>query len=117
MTPEGRFQPVAVQIGRSGGGTTEILSGLQGGERVVASGQFLIDSEASLSGALDRLNAGAPEGQTAEAMPDMDGAADADPQGERDVLYWYDPRSEEHTSELQSLMRISYAVFCLKKKN
>src|SRR3546814_10378944 len=29
--------------------------------------------------------------------------------------YWM--RSEEHTSELQSLMRISYAVFCLKKKN
>src|SRR3546814_3693159 len=28
-----------------------------------------------------------------------------------------DKRSEEHTSELQSLMRISYAVFCLKKKN
>src|SRR3546814_9294411 len=27
-----------------------------------------------------------------------------------------EPRSEEHTSELQSLMRISYAVFCLKKK-
>src|SRR3546814_9905021 len=32
----------------------------------------------------------------------------------RDVLL--DDRSEEHTSELQSLMRISYAVFCLKKK-
>src|SRR3546814_3265464 len=29
----------------------------------------------------------------------------------------YAMRSEEHTSELQSLMRISYAVFCLKKKN
>src|SRR3546814_11843526 len=28
----------------------------------------------------------------------------------------HNPRSEEHTSELQSLMRISYAVFCLKKK-
>src|SRR3546814_10218041 len=28
-----------------------------------------------------------------------------------------EPRSEEHTSELQSLMRISYAVFCLNKKN
>src|SRR3546814_10477383 len=28
----------------------------------------------------------------------------------------WDARSEEHTSELQSLMRISYAVFCLKKK-
>src|SRR3546814_2525666 len=36
------------------------------------------------------------------------------------VNYWWghpDLRSEEHTSELQSLMRISYAVFCLKKKN
>src|SRR3546814_555070 len=36
------------------------------------------------------------------------------------VLLWFGPflalRSEEHTSELQSLMRISYAVFCLKKK-
>src|SRR3546814_2133937 len=32
-------------------------------------------------------------------------------------LWWRDgDRSEEHTSELQSLMRISYAVFCLKKK-
>src|SRR3546814_2771132 len=29
----------------------------------------------------------------------------------------YEERSEEHTSELQSLMRLSYAVFCLKKKN
>src|SRR3546814_9760695 len=32
------------------------------------------------------------------------------------VLSWFQDRSEEHTSELQSLMRISYAVFCLKKK-
>src|SRR3546814_4965166 len=31
-------------------------------------------------------------------------------------LCWIVSRSEEHTSELQSLMRISYAVFCLKKK-
>src|SRR3546814_1781505 len=33
------------------------------------------------------------------------------------IHYRADYRSEEHTSELQSLMRISYAVFCLKKKN
>src|SRR3546814_5134360 len=32
-------------------------------------------------------------------------------------LHLLPERSEEHTSELQSLMRISYAVFCLKKKN
>src|SRR3546814_12977136 len=31
-------------------------------------------------------------------------------------LWGFEERSEEHTSELQSLMRISYAVFCLKKK-
>src|SRR3546814_1164976 len=36
--------------------------------------------------------------------------------GARRTLVWIDCRSEEHTSELQSLMRISYAVFCLKKK-
>src|SRR3546814_7934745 len=39
--------------------------------------------------------------------------------GPSDILMMYsvtDVRSEEHTSELQSLMRISYAVFCLKKK-
>src|SRR3546814_2724297 len=34
-----------------------------------------------------------------------------------DALQDCDIRSEEHTSELQSLLRISYAVFCLKKKN
>src|SRR3546814_3952980 len=34
----------------------------------------------------------------------------------REIMGSVDPRSEEHTSELQSLMRISYAVFCLKKK-
>src|SRR3546814_1841996 len=34
-----------------------------------------------------------------------------------EVLTKVAARSEEHTSELQSLMRISYAVFCLKKKN
>src|SRR3546814_5673774 len=34
----------------------------------------------------------------------------------REFVTTHDWRSEEHTSELQSLMRISYAVFCLKKK-
>src|SRR3546814_7667054 len=35
----------------------------------------------------------------------------------KSIAHPWEPRSEEHTSELQSLMRISYAVFCLKKKN
>jgi Cu(I)/Ag(I) efflux system membrane fusion protein len=46
----GRFQPVEVRIGRESGGRTEILAGLNEGQKIVASGQFLLDSEASLNG-------------------------------------------------------------------
>jgi membrane fusion protein, copper/silver efflux system len=56
QTVQGEFRPVRVRTGRSGGGRTEILAGLMGGERIVVSGQFLIDSEASLSGALARMS-------------------------------------------------------------
>src|SRR3546814_6224490 len=61
-----------------------------------------------------------------EEVVDVQAAVLADEQsaqllGELDVVRVGDfirmGRSEEHTSELQSLMRISYAVFCLKKKN
>lgn len=77
------FHPVRVQIGRSSDGMTEILSGLKGGEKVVASGQFLIDSEANLSGALERLNASAIEESSmpSDVMPGMpDMATPAPPQ-------------------------------------
>ena len=46
----GRFSPVEVKLGREDGDRTEILAGLVEGQKVVASGQFLIDSEASLAG-------------------------------------------------------------------
>src|SRR3546814_2551781 len=51
-------------------------------------------------------------GLYAEQVADELGMYDDDPLGKIGYL----ARSEEHTSELQSLMRISYAVFCLKKK-
>src|SRR3546814_4477313 len=44
------------------------------------------------------------------------GLAEPEGDGRRSTVGVLDTRSEEHTSELQSLMRISYAVFCLKKK-
>ncbi|WP_454885395.1 efflux RND transporter periplasmic adaptor subunit [Sphingomonas oryzagri] len=47
---KGRYRPAEVQTGREAGDDTEILAGLNEGEKIVASGQFLIDSEASLSG-------------------------------------------------------------------
>jgi Cu(I)/Ag(I) efflux system membrane fusion protein len=49
-TGKGRYSPAEVRTGREGGGQTEILAGLAAGEKVVASGQFLLDSEASLTG-------------------------------------------------------------------
>jgi Cu(I)/Ag(I) efflux system membrane fusion protein len=68
----GQFKPVLVKTGRSSGDMTAILAGLQGGERIVTSGQFLIDSEASLSGALSRMEAGhtgAPAAESSSAKP------------------------------------------------
>ena len=53
----GRFRPVDVDIGIESGGQTEVKRGLQAGQRVVVSSQFLIDSEASLKGVEARLNA------------------------------------------------------------
>src|SRR3546814_2092485 len=54
-----------------------------------------------------------------DELRDLDGRTNLpiliDQEGGR-VARMKSPRSEEHTSELQSLMRISYAVFCLKKK-
>lgn len=50
-----QFRPVAVTTGLEQDGKTEILSGLSEGEKTVTSGQFLIDSEASLSGVLARM--------------------------------------------------------------
>lgn len=47
---KGHFRPGEVRIGREASGQTEILAGLTPGEKVVASGQFLLDSEASLTG-------------------------------------------------------------------
>ncbi|MBI3438955.1 MAG: efflux RND transporter periplasmic adaptor subunit [Proteobacteria bacterium] len=72
----GHFAPTEIEIGRREGDRIEIVRGLSEGQRVVASGQFLIDSEASLSGALDRLEAGAPaaDNAPANAPPAYDGA-------------------------------------------
>ena len=52
---DGKFRPVDIETGRDSGGMTEIRKGLTAGQRVVASGQFLIDSEASLKSTLTRL--------------------------------------------------------------
>lgn len=57
----GRFAAVEVMTGAEANGQTEVIKGLSAGQKVVASGQFLIDSEASLRGALQRLGGSAPD--------------------------------------------------------
>jgi Cu(I)/Ag(I) efflux system membrane fusion protein len=53
---DGKFTPVDVEVGIEANGQTEIRKGLEAGQRVVVSGQFLIDSEASLKGATARMS-------------------------------------------------------------
>ena len=75
----GRYQPVEVETGREVDGKTVIVKGLAAGQQVVASGQFLIDSEASLKGVMARMNevppdAGADKVDAVMQSGKMDGA-------------------------------------------
>ena len=71
---KGKFRPVEVETGIESDGQTEIKRGLQAGQRVVVSSQFLIDSEASLKGVEARLN-DAPKPTAANTAPRHDGEA------------------------------------------
>jgi len=62
---EGRFEPRAVKVGMINDDRAEIMEGLEAGELVVTSAQFLIDSEASLSASLQRMT---PLQETPETM-------------------------------------------------
>jgi len=65
---QGRFTPTAVQVGADLNGKTTILAGLTEGQRVVTSGQFLIDSEASLKSVLARFTQGDTSGNPREGL-------------------------------------------------
>jgi len=64
------FRPVLVRVGDEQGGRSEVLEGLDPGQNVVASGQFLIDSEANLRGAFDNL-AGSNERRPERSPPEL----------------------------------------------
>lgn len=72
----GRFRPVEVETGLESQGQTQIHKGLEAGQRVVVSGQFLLDSEASLKATINRMGEDANAGgqrvdtaQTTQAAP------------------------------------------------
>ncbi|MGC3963359.1 MAG: efflux RND transporter periplasmic adaptor subunit [Rhodocyclaceae bacterium] len=62
----GKFAPAEVRVGRERDGQSEILAGLAEGQRVVVSGQFMIDSEASLRGVLARMASASAPAATAQ---------------------------------------------------
>src|SRR3546814_9514529 len=64
-----------------------------------------------------RARSRAPRGRRGSTLQPARVASPLDSRGRHGSPRLLPARSEEHTSELQSLMRISYAVFCLKKKN
>ena len=64
---KGRFRTQEVRVGEEAGGKTAVLDGVHEGDTVVLSGQFLIDSEASLSGTLARLDDSAPASSSPRA--------------------------------------------------
>ncbi len=67
VVEEGAFRPVEVLVGREQNGQAEVLSGLSQGQKIVLSGQFLIDSEANLKGVEVRLSS--PSGSGSEQGP------------------------------------------------
>jgi membrane fusion protein, copper/silver efflux system len=75
------FRPAVVRVGAEHGGRSEILEGIQVGQNVVASGQFLIDSEANLRAAFDNL-AGSSESKTDATNPMLMPAPSAHPADE-----------------------------------
>lgn len=88
----GRFRPVQVQAGIESGGRTEIKKGLQPGQRVVVSSQFLIDSEASLKGVEARLNnEPAPVSAPAASAQRHEGEAKIEAIGKEEVTLSHGP--------------------------
>src|SRR3546814_2191968 len=73
------------------------------------------DQRIATTGPIDRLQAA--DFRTNQRRFPLQRPIDGEPIGGPEQRRGRGQRSEEHTSELQSLMRISYAVFCLKKKN
>src|SRR3546814_2129820 len=107
---------------------------VKGGDRAIENSQKLLDEERrgdpqvpelTLAQIREQMSLAVDRVMTEGSLYDPELAALAIKQARGDLVeaifllraYRTTLRSEEHTSELQSLMRISYAVFCLKKKN
>src|SRR3546814_950338 len=125
--PDERSTPVKLFDTDLSGRTALVTGSTRGIGHATAAGLAAMGARVLVNGrgakavdqAVAQLRMRVPEGDFAAAPGDLATAEGCEAviaiAPEVDVLV--NNRSEEHTSELQSLMRISYAVFCLKKKN
>ena len=87
---KGKFRPVEVETGIESNGQTEVKRGLQVGQRVVVSSQFLIDSEASLKGVEARLN-DVPKQTAGDTAPRHEGEAKIEAIGKDSITLSHGP--------------------------
>lgn len=88
---DGRFHPVDVDIGIESGGQTEIKHGLEVGQKVVVSGQFLVDSEASLKATGMRMEASSGKSDSPPAAVEHHGEARIEAVGKDAVTLSHGP--------------------------
>lgn len=88
---EGGIRPVVVAVGQAFGNDTEITVGLTEGQQVVASGQFLIDSEASLKSVLPKLSGGVPLTKTPAAATIYEGKGRVESVSKDGITFSHEP--------------------------
>jgi Cu(I)/Ag(I) efflux system membrane fusion protein len=94
---DGKFRPVGIEIGIENKGMTEVSKGLQAGQKVVISGQFLIDSEASLRGiSMHTSDSGVSEAAKATAPITHHGKAKVEAIGKDDITLSHDSIATLH---------------------
>src|SRR3546814_5206168 len=113
--PTRRSSDLSVALSLATLSTTLLLSLAANAHDPKAFDQMMEAAPAATVSACDELEVKQQEGASADTdIKDLKARCDAEKKAENASDSGH--RSEEHTSELQSLMRISYAVFCLKKK-
>jgi multidrug efflux pump subunit AcrA (membrane-fusion protein)/ribosomal protein S27E len=92
--PGGKFEPHTVALGLSGeNDQDQVFSGLSEGERIVTSGQFMLDSESQLREAIQKMSN--PNAAAAEPAPGTNEASNATPAGTNaDIMVWVCPMPE-----------------------
>jgi Cu(I)/Ag(I) efflux system membrane fusion protein len=107
---DGKFAPVDVETGIEVNGKTEIRKGLQEGQKVVASGQFLIDSESSLRGSIARMTEAPPSDSGDKQGQTHSGEGVVEGMEEDEIILSHDPIASLKWGEMTMGFKVPPAV-------